>query len=275
MARKTLSELNLSDAFLFAAVMEEPDACRLVLEQILGKRIPDMRVHAEHSILYAPSLRSIRLDVFASDKKQNRYNLEMENWEKSSLAKRSRFHLAEMDAAGLQPGDAFQQLKPSYVIFICTFDPFGRDLYRYTFEAKCREIDMNLCDGTTRIFLNTKGKNAEEVPKTLVNFLHYVENTSDEYAESTGDPRIAELHGKIRALKKSRRWEERYMTIGDWLHYQEEEIKQEGKQEGKQEERDRLMRLIIRMNQEGETEQLLQLEQDTGLLERLYQKYHL
>ena len=65
------------------------------------------------------------------------------------------------------------------------------------------------------------------------------------------------------------------MTIGDWLHYQEEEIKQEGKQEGKQEERDRLMRLIIRMNQEGETEQLLQLEQDTGLLERLYQKYHL
>ncbi len=35
----------------------------------------------------------------------------------------------------------------------------GRGLYRYTFTQRCGEEDFPLEDGTTRIFINTKGKN--------------------------------------------------------------------------------------------------------------------
>ena len=36
-------------------------------------------------------------------------------------------------------------MRPSYVIFICTFDPFGKSLYRYSFRNVCRE------DGTLEL----------------------------------------------------------------------------------------------------------------------------
>ena len=47
------------------------------------------------------------------------------------------FHQAEMDVTSLLPGEDFSKLRTGYVIFICTFDPFGKGLYRYTFENRC------------------------------------------------------------------------------------------------------------------------------------------
>lgn len=65
------------------------------------------------------------------------------------------------NVTSLKPGEDYNDLKPNYVIFICTFDPFGKKLYRYTYENYCRETNLPLEDGTTKIFLNTKGKNQQ------------------------------------------------------------------------------------------------------------------
>ena len=42
--KKTFQELNLSNAFLFAAALEDPDTCRLVLEIILDTKLPKVNV---------------------------------------------------------------------------------------------------------------------------------------------------------------------------------------------------------------------------------------
>ena len=148
--KKTFQELNLSNAFLFSAALEDPETCQLVLEIILGIRLPKVKVHAERSILVSSDFRSIRLDIYASDEMQVSYNVEAQNDDRKNLAKRSRYHQAEMDVASLKPGDDFNDLKPGYVIFICTFDPFGKGLYRYTFEERCLECDMSLGDDTRK-----------------------------------------------------------------------------------------------------------------------------
>ena len=44
--------------------------------------------------------------------------------------------------------------------------------------------DFPLGDETKRIFLSTKGKNAEEISKELLHFLEYVENSTDSYVEN-------------------------------------------------------------------------------------------
>ncbi|MBD5544662.1 MAG: Rpn family recombination-promoting nuclease/putative transposase, partial [Lachnospiraceae bacterium] len=134
--KKTFQELNLSNAFLFSAALEDPETCQLVLEIILGTKLPKVKVHAERSILVSSDFRSIRLDIYASNEMQVSYNVEAQNDDRKNLAKRSRYHQAEMDVASLKPGDDFNDLKPGYVIFICTFDPFGKGLYRYTFEER-------------------------------------------------------------------------------------------------------------------------------------------
>ena len=247
--KKTFQELNLSNAFLFAAALEDPDTCRLVLEIILDTKLPKVNVHAEQSILVSSDFRSIRLDIYASDEMQVSYNVEAQNDDRKNLAKRSRYHQAELDVASLKPGDDFNDLKPGYVIFICTFDPFGKGLYRYTFEERCLECDMGLGDETRKFFLNTRGVNDGDVPKELVHFLKYMEQSTDEYVSGLTDESIIKLHEKVMELKKWRSLEARYMTLEEWLKDQleervEEAVKsretaamQEGKQEGKQEGR--------------------------------------
>ena len=228
-------KLNLSNSFLFAAAMEDTEICRLVLEIILGFKIPKVQVHVEHSILISSDFRSVRLDVYASDELKVGYDVEAQNEDAGNLAKRSRYYQAEMDVSSLKPGDDFSDLRPGYVIFICTFDPFGKGLYRYTFEERCLECDMPLGDGTKKIFLNTKGTNEAEVPQELVHFLKYMEDSSDKTVEENPDQSIQKLHDKVSELKQWRKLEGRYMTIEEMLKIKEKKSRKEGKAEGKAE----------------------------------------
>lgn len=44
--------------------------------------------------------------------------------------------------ASLPTGVHYKELPETYIIFICTYDPFGKGLYKYTFDTKCNEIDL-------------------------------------------------------------------------------------------------------------------------------------
>lgn len=175
----------------------------------------------------------------------------------------------------LRPGEEVKHLKPGYVVFICTFDPFGEGLYRYTFENRCLERDMPLNDGTKKIFLSTRGTNEEEVPRELVNFLRYVENTTDQYVDSAQDKQLQVIHEKIVRLKKSREWEGRYMKFEELLQKSKKEGVEQGMQQGCDLGQGRILKLISCMTQGGEASELPRLEQDTAFLEEMLKKYHL
>ena len=119
------------------------------------------------------------------------------------------------------------------IVFICTFDPFGYHLYRYTFEKRCKEVDIALGDDTKTIFLSTEGDNADEVPKELVHFLKYVEDSTDECVEQADDKMLDKLHEKVKKLKSSRELEESYMQFEELLKQERDEGRHEGKAEGK------------------------------------------
>lgn len=219
--RKPFKELDLSNAFLFAAALQDEETCQLVLETILGIPIGKVKVKAEHSILFSSDFRSIRLDIYASDHADVQYDVEMQNEKVSSLPKRSRYYHAVMDVSSLKPGQGYEDLGPSYVIFICTFDPLGKCLYRYTFEDKCIETGLSLGDESKTIFLSTKGKNAEDIPQGLIHFLQYVEQSTDTFVEQTNDEIIKKLHEKVKELKKNHDLEERYMKFEELLERRE------------------------------------------------------
>lgn len=233
MAQKKLwKDLNLSNAFLFSAALEDPETCKLVLELILEESVGTVNVKAERSILFSSDFRCVRLDIFASNEFNIGYNMEMQNKDEKNLPKRSRYHQAEMDLASLKPGQDFNDLKPSVILFICTFDPFQKGKYRYTFQQRCLEEDFPLGDETKRVFLSTKGKNAEEISKELLHFLEYVENSTDSYVENVQDPIITKLHEKISILKKSRELEGRYMMFEELLQRELKEGFSRGHAEG-------------------------------------------
>lgn len=232
MAQKSFEELDLCNSFLFSAAMEDAETCQLALECILDCQISNVTVKTEYNVLYNNEFKYIRLDVLGQDAMDVSYDLEMQNNNEYNLPKRSRYYQAELDLASLKLGEDYEQLKPLYVIFICNFDPFGKKFYRYTFEMQCVEECFSLKDGAKRIFLNTKGKNKEDVPETLIEFLGYLNNSNDKYIEEINDIKVKRIHEKIKELKKNRDLGERYMRFEELLMSREKEGYQEAYKEG-------------------------------------------
>ena len=283
MERKKFKDLNLSNAFLFAAALADEEICGIVLELILGRTFEKIHVRTEHTVLFSSDFRSVRFDVYAKDETDINYNLEMETKNRGNLPKRARYYQSEMDVTSLKPGEDFNDLKPSYVIFICMFDPFGDGLYQYTFEERCLENNRPLGDETIKIFLNAKGKNVNEVPKALVDFLKYVENSTDASAKESSNDRLQRLHEKVLALKESRELEGNYMHLADWLEEERREGREEGRAEGRaeglvegrREELDRMFKLIKKMTEANEQELIPKLATDAAFFEEMLKKYQL
>mgnify|MGYP000060823469 FL=1 len=57
-----------------------------------------------------------------------------------------------------------------------SFDPFGDGLYRYSTGMVCEETGKSVSDGVKTIYLNAHGRNREDIPEELLQFLDYVKN---------------------------------------------------------------------------------------------------
>lgn len=233
-----LNKLNLTDRFLFEEVMEDPLAHQEALGIILGRDVPLLTQNeAEKELRISPEARSVRLDIFSMDEDRAVYNTEMQKQRRADLSRRSRYYQSLVDISLLEPGiPDYSQLNESYLIMITPFDLFGCGKYRYTFRAVCEEEPgCVLEDGATRIFLNTRGANDDEVPQELAEFLHYVEHTTDEAAEHAGSERIRRIHDRVRKVRNSEEVGVKYMQAWEEKYYEKEEARKEGRQEGFQE----------------------------------------
>lgn len=83
------------------------------------------------------------------------------------------------------------------------------DFYVETEEGTVYDVELG--DETSKIILNTKGMNDEEEDSTLINFLHYVENSSEEVLEENSDPRLKRLHEIIESIRSNAEMEAQYM----------------------------------------------------------------
>jgi len=231
---KPLKELNLTDRFLFDEVMEDDETHRDALSIILGREIPPLSQNeTEKEKRVSPLARSIRMDVFSIDEDNTIYNTEMQEKWKKDLAKRSRYYQSLIDTGLLEPGILdYNTLNDSYIIIIMPFDLFGHKKYCYTFEPRCKELpDYRLLDGTTRIFLNIHGTNDDEVSKELVDFLHYLEDTSEQSAMKSDSEKIRRIAEQVRKVKANEEVGVRYMQAWEEKYYEREEGREEGRRE--------------------------------------------
>ncbi|MBD5497778.1 MAG: hypothetical protein HDR11_08450 [Lachnospiraceae bacterium] len=157
------------------------------------------------------------------------------------------------------------------IVFICSFDPFGRGLYRYTFEPRCLEADFPLGDGTRRIFLSTKGTNESDVPKELVSFLKYVTDSTDACVERAKEWKLGKIHERIKTLKQSRKLEEGYMQLGELLKREHDE----GYKTGSEKATAQMLELVSRMIADGKTDLIPRLKEEEAFCQEMLKEYHL
>ena len=232
---KPLKELNLLDRFLFDEVMEDPQTARDILEILLGREVPLLDYNeTEKEYRRSPQYRSIRIDVFALDAEGNIYDAEMQGKNTGNLPRRSRLYESHINVGLLAPGETdFNKLNDVYVIIIAPFDLWGMGRYRYTFRMGCEEVPgLHLGDGATRIFLNTRGTDPDGVSRELVDFLHYVEDSSLKEKDAELSEKLSRIHDRVQRVKESEEVGVKYMQRWEELAYAKAEAREEGLQRG-------------------------------------------
>ncbi|MBR2257021.1 MAG: Rpn family recombination-promoting nuclease/putative transposase [Blautia sp.] len=139
----------------------------------------------------------IRLDLYVQDDKRRVFNVEVQTSSKKNLPKRMRYYQSVIDINVLAPGVDYSKLKRSFVIFICSYDPFGKGRYIYTFENRCmEEADLLFGDETQKVVVNTKG-NVGEISRELKEVLVYLDE-----GRATGSY-TQQLDDAVRTIKSS------------------------------------------------------------------------
>ena len=192
MARKPFEELNFADDGMFQAVMKNPEASSELVERLLGVRVKGVKYpKLEKKIAPYYATKGVRLDVYLKDADKI-IDVELQTYEMDALGKRTRYYQSMVDIDSLMKGEDYSELKDSYILFICKFDPFRdekkepRGLYRYTFRNVCTEDSLvNLDDKCLKVIYNASAYNQAEDPKVraLLRFIQTNEPGEDPFAK--------------------------------------------------------------------------------------------
>ena len=231
---------------MFAAVMSDEENCKGFLERALSMKIDRVEINTEKNIVYHPEYKGVRLDVYAKDENNTRYNIEMQVLKQPDLGRRSRYYQSQMDMELLAKGCEYEELPDSYVIFLCDFDPFGERKYRYTFRTACEETKkVSLKDGRCIMFLNTCGEDEQDVPKELVSFLRFVHADLKESQKDFQDDYVRQVQKSVTHIKGSREMEERFMLLELLLKDERREGREEGRKTGQLEEAQGMLQMAL------------------------------
>ena len=171
---KPVEELRFTDDFMFCRVMQSPDLCKGVIERLLGIKVEKIEYpELQKEIRPYYSAHGVRLDVYVKDSDRI-FDIEMQTTVPDDLPRRMRYYQSMIDVDSLISGCEYETLKESYVIFLCTKDPFGLGLPVYTFNTACKEAkDFSIDDGINKIFFNANAF-ASEKNLEIKGFLGYL-----------------------------------------------------------------------------------------------------
>ena len=183
--------------------------------------LENLSVETQKMLKLEADAHGVRFDAFVESSKLWA-DIEMQTSDGLELDKRARYYHANMDLDFLEQGKRYKDLKPSYVIFICTFDHFNMDEPVYFFRSWAVEKGLPLDDLSYTIVLNTKCS-PEKVPEALKPFYEYLNDPKkNEASELTRmiDERVRKFN--------SDEWRKKYMTFEYILNEQKRESFAEG-----------------------------------------------
>lgn len=232
-------KLKFTNNFMFCKIMENNlDLCKQMLEIILGIKIKKVVLaDREKTIDITPDGKSVRLDVYVEDGEGGVYDLEMQVAPNKNLPKRTRYYQGIIDLNLIGKGINYRELKKSFVIFICLFDPFEANLPIYTFTNRCKEkLELELCDETAKVFINPDGEK-EELTEDMKAFLEYLKDGT-----ASGNEFTEKLEKEVQKARESEEWKVEYMTLAAAL----DDAKYEGRTEGRTEGRIEGVRILVK-----------------------------
>ena len=179
-----VNELTLFDDDLMSRVFDKNiKATELLLRIILGKKVKVISVTGQNEMKnHQVGGRNITLDVDAMDENGEEIDIEVQGNSEGAHVRRARYHSSMVDSRMLKEGQAFRELRDSYVIFIYKHDKFRKGLPLYHVERYVGETNEQFRDGSHIIYVNGNYKGNDEIGQLMQDFreknpecMHYTE----------------------------------------------------------------------------------------------------
>lgn len=154
---KAIETLSLLDDNLMTLVFDRNiEVTELLLNVILQRddlKVLEVVAQREYKNLL-PDGRSLTIDIYAVDKEEKVYDIEVQRASAGADVHRARFHSSMIDTKMLKARQEFKEIHDSYVIFITASDVLGAGCSLYHVKRVIEETGTYFGDGSHIIYVN-------------------------------------------------------------------------------------------------------------------------
>ena len=192
---RRLRGLRLLDDDFMQKVFEDKACTELLLQIILNRTdLKVIHVNGQQDIKNLQG-RSVSLDILAVDVDNKVYNIEIQRSDKGASVKRARYNSSLIDSNVTEPGEKYENLCESYIIFITENDIMKAGLPIYHVDRTVTETGKLFGDEAHIIYVNSQIQDESALGKLMYDF----------YCTDAGKMNYEILADGFGILKKMRR----------------------------------------------------------------------
>lgn len=207
----------MNDIFM-RNVFKKKECVEYILQVIMSKKdlqVVDQILQRDYKNLQG---RSAVLDCVARDETKRQFNVEIQGEDEGASPKRARYHSGLLDMNTLNPGEPFDDLPETYIIFITRNDVLGYNRAICHINRKVEEENEPFKDEAHIIYVNSKKQEDTELGRLM----------HDLHCKKAGDMYSKILASRVYELKETEK------GVREMCRDMEE-IYSEGREEGGQE----------------------------------------
>lgn len=271
--------VDFTNSWMFGRVMTDESICRDVIRAVLG--IEAVRIdylNAEQVLDPSLESRGVRMDVYAREggSGERVYDLEMQAQKEPLLGKRFRYYQAALDVRELSSGDDYDRLPESFVVFLCSQDPFGYDLPVYRFERICEDVP-DLCLGDASHWIGLNARAWEDAPgDDLLDLLRYTQT-----GKALGSL-SRKIEMAVERANEDREWVDKVWSVSTIVENaaRRERINgriacEEAREEGREEGSAQFAALASHLIESGRVDDLARAASDPAFRDELFREFGL
>ena len=156
----------MSDIFM-RNVFKQRECLEYVLQVIMEKqdlKVIEQIIQKDYKNLQG---RSAIMDCVARDSEGKQFDVEIQQDNEGASPKRARYHSGLLDMNTLNPGQDFDELPESYVIFITRDDILGYGFPIYHIDRHIKEVDDSFQDEAHIIYVNSRKQEDTELGRLM------------------------------------------------------------------------------------------------------------
>ena len=169
--KEKIKHFTIMNDIFMRNVLKETACTEYILQVIMNRtdlKVIDQTLQKDYKNLQG---RSAILDCVAKDAENNFFNVEIQGENDGASPKRARYHCGLLDMNLLNPGDLFDNLPETYVIFITKNDVLGYNLPINHIRRRSNETGEIFEDGQHILYVNSKKQDNTELGR-LMHDLH-------------------------------------------------------------------------------------------------------